>query len=237
MVPDLPPQPLFLAEAITTLSETVADRAEAAVLCARAEGHSIDRLAIFDANLPSTDRRFYLLDLTGEEPVLVLQDWVSHGAGSDPRRTGTPQQFSNTPNSHMTSLGLYSVAERYHGKNGFSWRLDGLTDDFNTQARSRAVVMHPARYVGPWQFGRSEGCPAVRQEVADRIHELGTDNLYLWIDGEGRGLEQSSSLACGQAQTWLAQRAERRMEIARIHYLADMWQWDDSVRSSMLVWA
>ena len=62
----------------------------------------------------------------------------------------------------MSSLGAYMTAEYYSGKHGTSMRLDGLQPT-NSNARSRAVVMHEADYVRPGldPIGRSLGCPAV----------------------------------------------------------------------------
>lgn len=205
---DLPPvEPAILAQAIPEISVTVADRAQRAAICARASGEKVDRLAIFDANLPSTAKRFWLVDLTNDEPKILLHDWVSHGAASEPKRDGIAKRFSNRVNSHMTSLGLYRIAERYRGVNpGWSWRLDGLTPGFNDNARERAVVIHPANYIREGYAGRSLGCPALRPQVAAKLNKIGTENTMLWIDAEGHGLEKSESVSCEEALAWVRQR-------------------------------
>ena len=38
------------------------------------------------------------------------------------------QQFSDTLNSHQSSLGLFVTGDTYVGSNGYSLRLDGLDD-------------------------------------------------------------------------------------------------------------
>lgn len=218
---DLPPQQYTIAESVPQISTSVAERAQAALICARAHGQTVDKLAVFDANLPSSKKRFFLLNVEIDQtPSLILNDWVSHGSGSDANRDGYPERFSNVENSHMTSLGFYRISERYLGKSGFSWRLDGLTPGFNNAARQRAVVMHPARYINPFYVGRSQGCPALRQVVTDQIDRAGTANTYLWIDAAGQGLEGSASLACEAGKQWMAQRQE--WHARRAAYAASM---------------
>ena len=76
------------------------------------------------------------------------------------------QIFSNTSGSEATSRGPYLTCEWYAGKYGTSIRLQGLDGD-NSNALDRAIVMHPAQYVGQdmiarWgKIGRSEGCFAM----------------------------------------------------------------------------
>jgi hypothetical protein len=91
---------------------------------------------------------------------------VAHGRGSDPEHDGWLKYFSNTPGSEATSRGAYLTCEWYPGKYGTSIRLQGLDGD-NSNALDRAIVMHPAQYVGVemierWgKIGRSEGCFAM----------------------------------------------------------------------------
>lgn len=217
---DLPPQPASFADSIPTIAIPVAERAQAAVICARAHGATVDKLAVFDASKPASQRRFWLLDLRGPTPTVLLKEWVAHGSGSDPDRDGRAETFSDTNNSLMTSLGLYRVAEPYQGKWGLAWRLDGLTPGFNGHARQRAVVMHPATYVSAGRVGRSHGCPALRPEATAKLEKLGMANTYLWIDSEGHGLERSATLSCAQGKRWLTAQHERR---TRSQAIASTW--------------
>ena len=68
----------------------------------------------------------------------------------------------------MSSLGFYRTAlTTYTGKHGLSLKLLGLDPGFNTNAESRAVVIHGAEYVcedfvrAHGRLGRSQGCPAL----------------------------------------------------------------------------
>ena len=169
----------FLLAAAPSLPVDVAERAAAALTCAALTPRV---LVIADMSQHSSAKRLWVLDLSPDDPTLVLRDWVSHGAGSDKDRDGLPEAFSNNVDSHQSSLGLYRIAEGYDGKLGASFRLDGLSPGFNDRARERAVVLHPSDYVRPGWAGRSQGCPAVRAEVLERIADDAGDAL-LWIDG------------------------------------------------------
>jgi hypothetical protein len=116
-------------------------------------------MAIIDFRQHSGQRRFYLINRSSGA---VEKMSVAHGTASDPQKNGYAQYFSNIPNSKMSSLGAYIVAEKYKGKHGYSMRLDGL-ESTNDNARDRAIVLHPAEYVkdGKSKQGWSWGCPAV----------------------------------------------------------------------------
>ncbi|AUN95311.1 murein L,D-transpeptidase catalytic domain family protein [Pseudazoarcus pumilus] len=142
-----------------------------AMQCAIRHGaQGAERLAVIDFSLPSSERRLWIFDLN--KRALVLADYVAHG-----NRTGEnlATAFSNIVGSHQSSLGLFRAAESYHGKHGYSLRMDGLEPGVNDRARERAIVIHGADYVDPsWipvqgRIGRSQGCPAVRPEIAATV--------------------------------------------------------------------
>jgi hypothetical protein len=102
---------------------------------------------------------------------------VAHGRGSANDDTGIPTRFSNRINSEATSLGLYVASELYdfRGNAGgrryasVGLRLDGVSRDFNDNARTRHVVAHGAPYVTATTAGLSEGCPAMEPARAKRL--------------------------------------------------------------------
>lgn len=183
------------------LPPNIAERATQVYECARSAGKRFTTFLVADMNEPASQKRLYVFDATNpHEPTLIARDYVSHGAGSDRNKDGVAEAFGNTPNSNRTSLGLYRIAERYHGKYGASFRLDGLSPGWNDAARERAVVLHPAPYVRPGFAGRSLGCPAVRDEVLKTLDQRKVANdALLWIDGPG--LEISDALTCPPAFT------------------------------------
>jgi len=127
-------------------------------------------LTVIDFSRPSTSRRMWVYDLRSRE--LLFEEHVAHGRNSGHNLTNA---FSNEPESHKSSLGLYRAAEGYVGKHGYSLRLDGLEAGFNDRARERAIVIHGAEYVNAktaqaqGRLGRSLGCPAVRREIAGEL--------------------------------------------------------------------
>jgi len=139
-------------------------RARAAFDRHRASLRHIDTVGIADFGRASGEPRFYLLDTSSGR---VSRHYVSHGRGSDPAHTGLLQRFSNTVGSEATSNGAYVTSEYYQGRYGRSMRVRGL-DHSNSNAESRAIVVHSAWYAEPsmlasndGRLGRSEGCFAL----------------------------------------------------------------------------
>jgi len=130
-----------------------------------------DVVGIADFSLPSSTPRFHLLSVVDGSVTSYL---VAHGRGSDPAHTGWLERFSNQPHSYATSSGAYRTDSHYVGGHGPSMRLDGL-DVTNSNAASRAIVVHGAWYVSAQMIsrcgmlGRSEGCFAVDPSSLDEI--------------------------------------------------------------------
>jgi len=124
---------------------------------------SLRYLSVIDFTQHNKKKRFYLIDMaTGQVEQLL----VAHGQGSDPYKTGYATAFSNIDSQHTSSLGFYMTDNTYNGDNGYSLRLDGLSET-NSNARTRAIVIHGAKYVRAG--GRSWGCPAVEPS---KLHKL-----------------------------------------------------------------
>lgn len=160
-----------LSKAAPSLDSAILGRAVAAMDCAVKHGSDpAARLAVIDFSLPSSEPRMWIFDL--QTHTLLLEDLVAHGKGSGDNYA---KSFSNIEGSNQSSIGLFRTQESYIGHNGYSLRLDGLEEGINDQARNRAIVIHAADYVDDsWvenygRIGRSEGCPAVRPEVAKMV--------------------------------------------------------------------
>lgn len=126
-------------------------------------------LSVIDFSMKSSRARFFIVDM-GSGSVWAIH--TSHGKGSDANHDGYAESFGNVSGSNATSLGFYKTAETYYGSHGLSMRLDGLSSS-NSNARARAIVIHPANYVSESNViqGRSQGCPAVAPENRDRVIE------------------------------------------------------------------
>ncbi len=165
-------------------------------------------LSVVDFRKPSFEKRMYIVDLKNKR--LVKQTFVAHG-----KNTGLiyATNFSNTPNSYQSSLGFYKTDNSYHGDFGYSLRLDGMELDFNNNARSRAIVIHGADYVGQsfvnryGRCGRSYGCPAVPLEDTYNIINTikGGNPLFIYKD-DLYYLNESKLLNTYEAARFFAQK-------------------------------
>ncbi|MCJ8209069.1 murein L,D-transpeptidase catalytic domain family protein [Mucilaginibacter sp. RS28] len=141
-------------------------------------------LTVVDFTLPSRAKRMWIIDLANK--ALLLNTWVAHGQGSG---DDVATKFSNTEESHQSSLGFYVTDDIYFGKHGRSLRLDGMDAGFNNLARQRAIVIHAADYVCQntinqlGRLGRSFGCPAVSPLVANQVINTLKGRNMLFING------------------------------------------------------
>jgi hypothetical protein len=141
-------------------------------------------LTIVDFTKSSSKKRLWTIDLSTNK--IVMNSLVSHG-----RNTGEAKavKFSNTPDSYMSSLGFYVTDKTYFGKHGLSLKLSGMDEGFNTNAMSRAIVVHGADYATAdfikqyGRLGRSLGCPAVPKELSKQLIETIKDETVLYIHG------------------------------------------------------
>ncbi len=134
---------------------------------------NIKLLTIVDFSKSSNENRFFVIDTQTKK--IVYKSLVAHGRNSGYEFA---TKFSNKMSSYQSSLGFYKTAETYSGKHGFSLRLDGL-EFSNSNARSRAIVIHGAEYVSKafikknGKLGRSLGCPSLpktnSKEIIDTI--------------------------------------------------------------------
>ena len=141
-------------------------------------------ISIADMSQTSSTKRLWVIDL--DKKQLLLNTWVAHGKNTgDDKAT----RFSNVNSSNQSSLGFYITGEVYYGKHGRSLRLDGMDNGYNDNARSRAIVVHGADYVGQGtinalgRLGRSLGCPAVAPELSDKLINTIEGKTVLFING------------------------------------------------------
>ncbi|MFM6928659.1 MAG: murein L,D-transpeptidase catalytic domain family protein [Bdellovibrio sp.] len=142
-------------------------------------------LSIINFAQSSKEKRFYIIDMNSGS---VWAIHTAHGKGSDPDHDGYANSFSNVSGSNKSSLGYYLTGETYQGSHGLSLRLDGLSST-NSNARSRAIVIHGASYVQESSViqGRSWGCPAVTMGYRDTVINAlkGKSLIYAVLDKGG----------------------------------------------------
>ncbi|RPD49947.1 hypothetical protein DNI29_03895 [Hymenobacter sediminis] len=141
-------------------------------------------LTVVDFSLPSTEKRLWVLDLAAKQ--VKFHTLVAHGHNSGENMA---TNFSNENESNMSSLGFYVTQGEYTGKHGRSLKLTGVDEGYNTNALSRAVVMHGAEYVSEdfirqyGRLGRSLGCPALPMDQKDAIIEAVGGQTCLFLNG------------------------------------------------------
>lgn len=138
-----------------------------------------DYMTVVDYSKPSDEPRLFLINLkTGS----VEKHLVSHGINS----SGTGSQskyavkYSNTPESKTSSYGPFLTGEDYVGRFGYSLRIDGQSPGINSNARKRAIVIHPWNTQAPPNGGRPQetwGCfgldPTVSEDVIGKMRNGG----------------------------------------------------------------
>jgi hypothetical protein len=167
-------EPVFVEPVMTErrVNSDAVELAFSAASCAVRAGavQAPATLTVIDYSKPSTEKRLWVFDMRTRE--VLYEELVAHGMGTGDNMATS---FSNTADSHKSSLGLFVTEGTYVGKNGYSLRLDGLDAGFNDRARERAIVMHGAPYVSAsfaqaqGRLGRSWGCPALREDVARQL--------------------------------------------------------------------
>ena len=178
----------------TILEQTGNLRAEVLDLALDAYGQAVLEghvrrtvLTIIDYELPSFEKRLWIIDMASGE--VLFEEWVAHGMGNPRGSGGTMEEalsFSNESGTLKSSIGLFVTAETYHGRRGYSLKLDGLEEGINDNARDRLIVLHSAHYVSSDRaddhlIGRSWGCPAVRPEIVKELIDTIKDGSVLWV--------------------------------------------------------
>jgi hypothetical protein len=126
-------------------------------------------VTVIDFDQPSTARRMHVIDTTTGKVEDLL---VAHAKKSG---ENFATQFSNTPGSNMSSLGLYLTGDAITSpKHGPAMLLHGQ-EATNDNALKREIIFHGADYVSDefirknGRLGRSLGCPAVEYGVVARL--------------------------------------------------------------------
>jgi len=142
------------------------------------EEHSMNTdVCIFvDMSIHSGRKRLVLWDIPGDSAILA--GLVSHGCGNAPwssDETKTTPVFSNTPDSHLSSLGKYALRDRGWSSFGINinYKLHGL-ETTNSNAFDRTIVFHSWEAVDDeeiYPYGTAEGwgCPAVSNDIMTQM--------------------------------------------------------------------
>ncbi|MEP7145169.1 MAG: murein L,D-transpeptidase catalytic domain family protein [Ferruginibacter sp.] len=139
-------------------------------------------VSIVDFSKPSTQKRLFVIDVSSGK--ILFNTWVAHGHNSG---SEFAKRFSNSPESHQSSLGFYITMDTYTGGNGYSLRLKGCEKGINDNAYERDIVIHGADYVSGrfissrGALGRSYGCPAIPTELSQKIIDVIKEGSCLFL--------------------------------------------------------
>ncbi len=137
----------------------------------------IKNITFIDFSLPSNKIRLFTYNINNLDDA-IFQTYVTHGSGSGGVYATS---FSNTPDSHKSSLGVAVTEGTYWGKNGYSCQLNGLEPGFNSNMITRSIVIHGANYIGDGKTGRSWGCTAIPMKVHKEYIDLVKDGNILFL--------------------------------------------------------
>jgi len=152
-------------------------------------------ITLVDFSQPSTQKRFYLIDIDAQK--IVYQNYVAHGKNSGLLEA---KQFSNIINSNQSSLGFFKTGATYYGKHGLSLILNGLEKGINDLAKKRHIVIHKAAYAEEsfikkhGRLGRSFGCPALPSANYQFVIDQIKDGTLLFIYHPKATYHKSSSI-------------------------------------------
>ncbi|THU37341.1 murein L,D-transpeptidase catalytic domain family protein [Niastella caeni] len=155
-------------------------------------------LSICDFSQSSRRKRFYVIDMA--EKKVLINTWVAHGRNSGGEYA---RSFSNSPESHKSSLGFYVTRYTYYGSHGLALKIEGLEKSFNDKADERNIVIHGSNYVGDNFLsrspinGRSFGCPALPQKETGKVIETIKDGSCLFIYHPSKNYIQKSKVLNG----------------------------------------
>lgn len=141
---------------------------------------------LMDLSRHSGLRRFVVWDF--EKAKVLWRFPASHGSGSVLSHVRSAYAVcSNDDSSHLSSLGRALVAERYEGRYGVAYRLDGL-EESNSALRKRCVVLHGWRYttsfpIYPLPAVGSWGCPVLSRRAMRCVDEIlkKEEKVILWM--------------------------------------------------------
>ncbi len=158
--------------------------AELKVFCT-ANGYNSRIALLWDLSLHSGRRRFVVWNYAENRVERAFV--ASHGSGKEcSLRYSAYATTSNVADSHLSSVGRALVAERYVGRYGVAYRLDGL-DESNSAMRERCIVLHGWKHttsfpIWPMPTIGSWGCPVLSRRSMAILDEIIRDekNVVLY---------------------------------------------------------
>jgi hypothetical protein len=166
-------------------------KAQEALSFAQLKGYNQEFCILIDMSIHSGLNRIFVWDF--EHNILLDSGLCAHGCGESTWGTDgtrTAPIFSNTPESHLSSIGKYKIGKRGYSNWGINvnYKLHGL-EQSNDNAYERFIVLHSWDMVSetethPTGTPEGWGCPAVSNRFMTRLDNRLKDvsqPVLLWI--------------------------------------------------------
>lgn len=141
-------------------------------------------------NIHSGKNRMFLWNFS--QNSIQIQGLSSHGCGTHSwgvDETKTTPNFSNIPDSHLSSLGKFRIGKRGWSNWGIhvNYKLHGL-ENSNNNAYKRVIVLHSWEAIEnkeTFPLGTPEGwgCPAVNNKIMKELDKvlIKEQSALLWV--------------------------------------------------------
>lgn len=172
------------------LEATKAKAKEALQFC-KTKDFNTSFCILIDMSLHSGVKRLMIWDF--ERDTITNSFLVAHGCGNSPWNEDKSKEspvFSNTDDSHCSSLGKYKIGERGYSQWGVNVKyvLHGL-ESSNSNAQRRAIVFHSWEAISDNEIypnGTPEGwgCPAISNNsfrMIDPLLRSSDKPVLMWI--------------------------------------------------------
>ena len=172
-------------------STRLKEKSKLAITFCKTNGYNTDFCILIDMTIHSGKKRAFLYDL--KKDSILAEGMCAHGCGSNPWGEATTKEkpkFSNTPDSHCTSIGKFKVGKRGDSNWGIkvNYLLHGL-ESTNSNALKREIVLHSWDDVSDSEVypnGTPEGwgCPAVDNKfmkIVDPKLKAAEKPVLLWM--------------------------------------------------------
>ena len=169
----------------------IIEKAKEALAYNKTKNLNTNYCILIDMQIHSGRNRLFLWDF--KQNKIVLSCLSSHGCGNEPwgqDNTKETPLFSNTSDSHLSSIGKFKIGKRGWSNWGIhvNYKLHGL-EKTNSNAYKRIIVLHSWEAVQEnetYPNGTPEGwgCPAVNNEkmkVLDAYLKKEKTPVLLWI--------------------------------------------------------
>lgn len=173
-----------------TFERLKAKSTEAKAFCIK-NNYNSEFCILIDMSLHSGKQRAFLWDF--KKDTILYSGMCAHGCGNKPwgeTQTKEKPTFSNTPDSHCSSLGKYKIGKRGYSQWGINvnYLLHGL-ESSNNNALKRQIVLHSwadvsEKEVYPEGVPEGWGCPAVNNEFMKSVDSKLKNcekTVLLWI--------------------------------------------------------